>query len=324
MLSYFKVQQPLTYLLFVAFFIGIKLPYLLHLQMVPIAPVQNWWTSIGLFFAQNATLNIYLAQLCLLSQAIWFNYLFNRADFHESNSLVPAVIFAITTSILPQFNQLDIYTLIGFLLLLLFQVALNINSRESAKLESFNLGFIGGMLVLCNVHFIVLIPFLFLMLYALKSFRINEYIMLLFGILFVFYAAIGISYIFDIALNVDDLSLKIFYLFQFQKNTYNTILLVLTALYICFAFVSLNGILFSTSFKRRKNINMLVLFFLASIATIVFARNADESILSQLFIPVSVFLTLFMLRIRKRRLGEILNAIFILTILTVNFVRVLK
>jgi hypothetical protein len=323
-LSYFKVQQPFSFLLFVAFFIGLKLPYFIHLQILPIAAVQNWWTSSGLFLSNSVFLNVCLAQLCLLSQAIWFNYLFNQADFHESNSLVPAVFFAIVTAIIPQFNQFDVYTLIGFLLLLLFQIALNINSRESAKLESFNLGFIGGILVLINVHFIVLIPFLFLMLYALKSFRISEYFMLLFGILFVFYMAIGISYIFDLSLYIDDLSLKIFYLFQFQKNIYNTILLVLTAIYLCFSFIGLRGILFSTSFKRRKNINMLVLFFLASIATIVFARNSDESILSQLFIPVSTFLTLFMLRIRKKRLGEILNAIFILTILVVNFVRILK
>ena len=208
--------------------------------------------------------------------------------------------------------------------MLLFQITLNINSRESAKLESFNLGLIGGILVLINVHFIVLIPFLFLMLYALKSFRISEYILLFFGILFVFYMAIGISYVFEIPLIVDDLTLKTFYLFQFQKDIYNAILLILVAVYLCFSFISLRGILFSTSFKRRKNINMLILFFIASIATVVFARNSDESILSQLFIPVSVFLALFMLRIRKKRLGEILNAIFITVTIVTNIVRFLK
>lgn len=324
MLSYFKVQQPISFLLFVAVFIGLKFPYFLHFQTIPIAPVQNWWTSLDLFLSNNVVLNVCIAQLCILIQAIWFNYLFNQADFHESNSLIPALIFATVTATIPQFNQFDIYTIIGFLLLLLFQITLNINSRESAKLESFNLGLIGGILVLINVHFIVLIPFLFLMLYALKSFRISEYILLFFGILFVFYMAIGISYVFEIPLIVDDLTLKTFYLFQFQKDIYNAILLILVAVYLCFSFISLRGILFSTSFKRRKNINMLILFFIASIATIVFARNSDESILSQLFIPVSVFLALFMLRIRKKRLGEILNAIFITVTIVTNIVRFLK
>ncbi|MFN8283030.1 MAG: DUF6427 family protein [Chitinophagales bacterium] len=324
MLSYFKVQQPFSFILFVAFFIGIKLPYFLHLQILPIMPVQSWWTDIGLFFPSSAFLNVCLAQLCLLAQALWFNYLFNQADFHESNSLIPAVMFAIVTAILPEFNQFSIYMATSFLLLFLFQIALNINSRESAKLESFNLGLIGACLALVNVHFILLIPFLFLMLYALKSFRISEYIMLLFGILFVFYFAIGISYVADVSLNIDDLSLRIFYLFQFKKDTYNIILLILTAVYLCFAFVSLRGIMFSTGFKRRKNVNMLILFFIGLVITLTFARNADESILSILFIPVSVFLTLFMLRIRKKRLGEILNIIFITVTIVTNIVKFFK
>lgn len=324
MLSYFKVQQPFSFILLVAFFIGIKLPYFMHLQIQPIVSVQSWWIDIGLFFSTSAFLNSCLAQICLLAQALWFNYLFNQADFHESNSLIPAVMFAIVTAILPEFNQFSIYMVTSFLLLLLFQIALNINSRESAKLESFNLGLIGACLALVNVHFILLIPFLFLMLYALKSFRISEYIMLLFGILFVFYLAIGISYVADVSLNIDDLSLRIFYLFQFKKDTYNIILLILTAVYLCFAFVSLRGIMFSTGFKRRKNVNMLILFFIGLVITLTFARNADESILSILFIPVSVFLTLFMLRIRKKRLGEILNIIFITVTIVTNIVRFFK
>ena len=47
-------------------------------------------------------------------------------------------------------------------------------------------------------------------------------------------------------------------------------------------------------------------------------------VFSYLILPVSIFLTLLMLRIRKKRLGEILNAIFVLVIFVTNIVRIIK
>lgn len=69
---------------------------------------------------------------------------------------------------------------------------------------------------------------------------------------------------------------------------------------------------------------MLIFFFVGIVLLILFSGNLDVTVFSLLFIPVSIFLTLFMLRIRKKRLGEILNAIFVIVIFVTNIVRLFK
>jgi energy-converting hydrogenase Eha subunit C len=282
------------------------------------------WSSIGLLLADSFILNVLLAQVCLLLQAIWFNYLFHKADYHEGSSMIPALYYALVTSLISQFNTFSIYTLLLFILLGLFQVFLLITIKESAKIECFNAGFLAGLLVVFNIHFIVFVPFLFLILYAIKPFRFNEYLMLLFGIIFPIYIAAGISYILNIEINANIFSLANYSVFHFHNNIFNAISFLLTAAYILFSFISLRGIMYSTGFKRRKNLNMLIFFFIGMVITITFSGHLDETVFSILFIPVSTFLTLFMLRIRKKRLGEILNVIFVLVTFITNIVRIFK
>ena len=324
MLSFFKSQQPATILAFILFFIIIKIPVFFIGNTLAIHPIQNLWFSIGMIAGGNYLINFLIAQVFLFLQAIWFNYLFHKADYNENSTMIPALYFSLITSLIPQFNQFNIYFIISFILFATFHTLLTITTKDDAKLDSFNLGILGGILVLLNTHFLFFLPFLFLMLYAVKPFRINEYLMLFFGILFPFYFAISISYLLDIEINVSRFFIYNLKLFRFNKDIPNIISFIITACYLLMAFVSLRGIMYSTGFKRRKNVNMLVFFFLALVLTILFSGDLDEAVFSLLFIPISVFLALFMLRIRKKRLSEILNVIFVLVTFITNVVRIFK
>ena len=115
--------------------------------------------------------------------------------------------------------------------------------------------------------------------------------------------------------------------FHFQtiyKSIPDFINLLLTGVYLLFSFISMRGIMYSTGFKRRKNLNMLIFYFVGMVLVILLSGHLDETVFALLFIPVSIFLSLFMLRIRKKRLGEILNAIFVIVIFVTNIVRIFK
>jgi len=100
--------------------------------------------------------------------------------------------------------------------------------------------------------------------------------------------------------------------------------LISASVMLLFSFVSLRGIMYSVGFKRRKNLIMLIFLFLGLIATVLFSGNLDETTLSLLILPIGVFLSLFMLRIRKKQIGEILNAIFVIVIFVTNIIRIFK
>lgn len=320
MLSYLKSQQPTSIILFLFLFFILKIP-LLFIKIPAIVPMPNFWGNLGAMQQDSFIFNRLPALLCLLGQAIWLNYLFHKADFHEGSSMIPALYFTLVTSLLPEFNVLSIYTLITFLLLLLFQTYVTISTLDSCLIECFNVGILGGILCLLSVQFVVFIPFLFLIVLVIKSFRAKEYIMLLFGFLFSVYIALSTSYLFDMFLNIKAIELGIFQIQQLNDNLLDVVVLMLCTVFVLFSFISMRNILYSTGVKRKKNIRVLVLFFLGMILSVTFSHHFDNSILSLLFIPVSIFLSLLMLRIRKKRLGEILNGVFIGTIFVVNIIR---
>ena len=97
MLSFFKSQHPITVLTFILLFIGIKIPFAFAGDTVTITDVKNLWGSVGLLLFGNFFLNFLVAQLCLLGQAIWFNYLFHKSDYHEGSSMIPALYFTLVT-----------------------------------------------------------------------------------------------------------------------------------------------------------------------------------------------------------------------------------
>ena len=320
MLSYLKSLQPSSIILFLCIFFIVKIPMLL-VSTPAILPIPNFWGSLGAFGQGSFILNSLPVQICLLGQAIWFNYLFHKADFHEGSSMIPALYFTLVTSLLPQFNVLSIYTIITFLLLLLFQTYLTISTQENSRVECFNIGMLGGVLCLLSVHFIAFIPFLFFILLAIKSFRINEYIMLFFGLLFSVYIALSISYLFDIFLNISAVKFGIFNIQQLNGNLLDVIILIVSAVYLFFSFISMRGILYSTGVKRKKNIRILIFLFIGMLLVITLSPSTDNAILSLLFIPISIFLSLLMLRIRKKRVGEILNSVFIGIIFVITIIR---
>lgn len=324
MLSYFKSQQPPTVLAFILTFILVKIPFLLAYKITAVQGVQHLWGTHGLLLSGSFLLNFLLAQICLLAQAVWFNYLFHKADYHDGSSMIPALYFSLATSLIPQFNEFSIYLVIGFLLLMMFQTFLSITIKESTRLECFNAGVLGGILCILQVNFVLFLPFLFLILYAIKPFRFNEYLMLFFGILFPVYLAFSLSYVLDFFININIFHFSLFHFHKIFSQIPDSINLLLTAVYLLFSFISLRGIMYSTGFKRRKNLNMLIFFFVGIVLLILLSGNLDVTVFSLSFIPVSIFLTLFMLRIRKKRLGEILNAIFVIVIFVTNIVRLFK
>lgn len=324
MLNFFKSQKTTTVLGYIFLFILLKIPFILSLPSTDIAAVQNLWNKTGAILGNFTLINFLIAQICLFTQAIWFNYLFHDADYHQQSTMIPALYFALLTALLPQFNVLSVYTIYNFILLALFHTFLSITGKEKAKQECFNIGILTGVLLIINVHFLLLLPFVFIILYAIKPFRINDFLMATFGFLFPIYLALGISYVVAYPIDFNIFLRSNFYFLRLENNVLQLINLISASVMLLFSFVSLRGIMYSVGFKRRKNIAMLIFLYLGLTATILFSGNLDETALSLLILPIGVFLSLFMLRIRKKQIGEILNAIFVIVIFVTNVIRIFK
>lgn len=324
MLNFFKSQKTTTVLGFIFFSILLKIPYFISLPSTHIAPVQNLFTKTGAILGAFPMLNFLLAQICLFAQAIWFNYLFHEAEYHQQSTMVPALYYTLLTTLLPHFNVFSVYIIYNFLLLAMFHAFLFITGKEQARQECFNVGILTGLLLIGNIHFVLLLPFIFIILYAIKPFRVNDYVMLFFGLLFPIYMSIGISYVLGYSIDYSIFLPTNFYFFRFENNILQLINLIAVSVLLLFSFISMRGIMYSIGFKKRKNLVMLIFLFLGLITTILFSGRLDETTLTLLILPTAVFLSLLMLRIRKKQYGEILNIIFVSVIFVTNVIRIFK
>lgn len=321
MLNFLHSKQISTIAFLLLLFAVLKLPFVFY-SFPTIQPLSTLFGQTGALLGDFPFFSFMIAQVCIILQAFWFNYLFTEADFHERFSFVPALYYGLVSSLLPVFNFFSIYTITAFLLLALFHNALIINLRKSAKMEAFNLGVLGGVLVVLDIHFLFFLPFLFLMLYVLKPFRFKEFMLLLFGWVMPLYFYFSIAYLFDVHINLSAFTLKHFSLFKFDRDIFSSINLIATSLLVLFSFISLRGIMYSTGFKRKKNVSMLIVLLISMTLILVFSGRHAPDLLQVLFIPISILLSLLMLRIRKKRLGEIFNAVYIALILAVNLLRI--
>lgn len=321
MLSFFKSQQPVAIVFFIILFGILKLTFFIGPPDAARAMMGGSWMWSAQLFLNLAAISCLMAQACLFMLAAWFNYLFHQADYHESNTMLPAVYFTLVTSTLPVFNYFNEFHLLLFLFLWLFRVLLQINSLESAKAESFNAGFVYGAIILLMPGVVLFLPFLFIILYILKSFRFHEFVLLLLGVITPIYLAAGVGYLLGYTWDPSVYRIGIFYPFDIQLDVFDRIILVLTGLYLIFSFVSLRGILFSVGFKRRKNVNMTIWFFLGMVAVVLGNARLGMPVLALLWLPVSIFLTLLILRVRRKKAPEILHTVFLLTIFIINILR---
>lgn len=323
MISAFRSQQPTAIALFILLFLFVKLPFVL-MDAPSMLPLQNVWFRAAYIPAAHPVVAFLMAQLCLLGFAVWFNYLFHQADYHEGSTMLPAVYFTLVSSLLPAFNFFSIYHVVVLLCLLLFQVLLQINSMESARAESYNAGFIAGGILLLFPGFWLFLPFLFVILYVLKPFRFNEFLLLLLGVLTPLYLGAGIAYLADAEWDASVFWTTLFYRFDAHVDPLNLTVLILAGAYLLFSFISLRGILFSVGFRRRKNVNMIVWYFLGILAVLGGNMLLGLPLLALAWLPVSVFLTLLLLRIRRKKVPDILHAAFVLTIFIINILRIAR
>jgi hypothetical protein len=268
-------------------------------------------------FIENNWLSFSLAQLAIIFQALWLNYLFIRSYFITKKTFVPAYFFILLTSIFVNYNFINIYHIITFLLLMLYQIFLRINFKEKAKPDIFNVGLVFGILVILFPNIIVFFPFLPIIVYALKPFQAKELLLTFIGILCVLFLYFSFAYLFDFEIK------NPFYFYPSLSfdagNIYKNFSVYLLILYFLLSFFGIIGIKQSTGNRVKRNINMLYFLLIGLVFVLVFSAHYLLDSLTLLFIPMSAFLSIFMHRIKKQNLAEGLNLILFLTVLVVNF-----
>ena len=191
MIALFKQKSPANIVLLLIFGLLLKMPVFLHPKLIqPAAEDGKLYHSIISFFSSGSGdgfVFALIAFLLLYGQSLLINFMVNDQRMTSKQSFLPAMSYLLITSMLPEWNYLSAPLMSSLLIMWAFIKLFNLYNAGAANGTIFNIGLILGISSFIYFPSLVFVLCLFLGLMILRPFRINELVLLLFGILTPYY-----------------------------------------------------------------------------------------------------------------------------------------
>lgn len=239
----------------------------------------------------NPTILFVLYHLIIVLQAIRLNLFLDEARMFPQQGYTVSMAYILLTGLTPQWSMMSSALISNFLLLWLIIKTLKLYNHQAPKTQLFDIGLIMGLSILAYQPIFIMIPVLFFSLGIMRAFRLQEWFVLLMGILLPFYFLVSWLYITDQLAEIQA------YLPSFQLNTRlfpinNYLLLAGTAafifVFVCgfFSWQRFNGRLV---IQMRKNWSVLLICLLIIVVAPFVCQGAGISSFISLAIPVAAF-----------------------------------
>lgn len=305
MIRFFKLPQPATLILIpliILVFWG-RMFFSIH----PVADQNSlplWGIAFSFFNVMPSWINFIILFIVISAEAIYLTILLNKHEVLYKNSFLPALIFALFISALPEFMQLHPIHIVNLLVLRIFDRALTLYKNELNQKALFDASFLSGVTALIYFPCIVMLPFLMIIYAILLPFRLKEWLIMIIG--FVLPAFFLSTYLFW------NYSLGTFWSMYMElfKNIHpeiifksGTSLLALSScigLLLLFSLIKLRANYRKNVIRTRIYQQVFFIFLLMSGIFIILSEKISIIHFSFLIIPLSVFCAYFFLSTRRR------------------------
>jgi Family of unknown function (DUF6427) len=188
----FKQKTPANILFVFILGILLKLPVFKHATLPVIdehaAVLYKLITSfLNSFGSNSVTIYVILTYLLLFSQAMQLNKLINDYRMTQKVTFLPAASYMLLTSLFPEWNVFSAPLLVNSLVLMVFMMLFKLYNQSNVKGSIYNIGLTIGLSTFIFWPSILLFGWLLLGLLVIRTFRINEWLICLVGVLTPFY-----------------------------------------------------------------------------------------------------------------------------------------
>lgn len=228
----------------------------------------------------------------IIVQALRINYALNDLRMFPRNAFTTALAYILLTALLPAWNNLTAAIVVNSMVIWLLFRILKLYSTSNPKTVLFNIGLITSCTVMLYYPLIPLLLIVFFTLAIYRPFRINEWLILLLGIITPFYFLVGILFLND-KLGILNQQVQIFKFVIIKPQ--NLLLTIITFSYASLIIIA--GIyLWQSNANRmviqiRKNWTILFFMLLLLIPGVFFINNAWPAALLAAAIPAAAFVS---------------------------------
>lgn len=202
MLQIVRNNNPLTVIILFIYALVINWQVLFHPQM-PVVPDGDFLFHIIAGFAKVLVFNsafgvTLIAVLMIALQGLYLNAIANRQKLFNKNTYIVAFVYISICSIYPSFTAFRPPLLVNWILIMVFDIILQLAQTQKPRKMVYNAGFligIAGLLMFPAIGYIVV--FLF-SLSILRNFNPGEWIVALLGLVTPLYFTAGLLFLFDV------------------------------------------------------------------------------------------------------------------------------
>lgn len=199
MLQLFRGNSPFSVIALFLTAICLKLGWLVHPLLPVVFSDQVAWSKIvewiSLFLGNSAFGFTFLALINIIGQALYLNRMVNANHLFVANTYLPALIYVLISTLLPDWNYFSASLTANWFLLAAFNGMLQLSLSPETRKNIFNIGFFVSCAAILAFPYLVFILLLFVALGMIMSFKAVEWVMALFGLLTPVYFLVGILFL---------------------------------------------------------------------------------------------------------------------------------
>lgn len=213
--------------------------------------------------AINPYLKTCLGGLFILINALLINFIFNNQKVYDKVIFFPGFIYIVWMSLFEVMYNPDGFLFTHTLFLLLVNQIFQLNQNEDGRKFVFNSALLAGLATCFHPFFVVIIPFLFLMVWVVRPFVLRESILLIVGFTIPLIYAITSMLVFN---NWYYWDIK-FDSFSFQHKSLDVIAIgITTIIFFVVSFAGIQAKLQKSSIRFRKLTRILWFLFFVALA----------------------------------------------------------
>ena len=279
MINQFRTSNPINLLLLFAYTFFMRIAIFLNLpdelSFEFLEPYAKFFIQIPLQHSFSPFLNVLVAALLVLVQAVIFNIVVNNHGLLSKPSYLPALLYVTGTSLFMPFLILSPALICNFLLIWLMDKFMKIGKSPNAIMIMFDTGMIIGLGTLIYFPFIVMLLMIWLTLLLYRSFNWREWLSGLAGFITIF-LFLGVFYYWNDNLGMFykiwlPLTNKFPATFKINYNDY--LVLVPVTVMMVLAIIHLRESFFRSFISTRKAFQMLFFMFLCAIVSVYTKPN---------------------------------------------------
>ncbi len=325
MINTFRKFNPINILWLAVVLFILRIGYVWHapgeIHFTLIEPFARLFNNVEYDHILPSGLNVFIAGLIILGQALMLNTLVNYYNLLGRSSFLPALMYIVISSLFTPFLILSSPLICNFLIIWMLYKMLSLYKGTDAKSTAFDLGMIVALGSLIYLPFIYFFLIIWISLIIFKPFDWREWISGIMGYATVFFFLAVFYYLNDRLSQFYTIWLPLTTKFpgSISINYYNYLILIPVIIILILGFFKIRQNFFRGYVQIRKSFQLLFCVFIVAGLSFYVKAHFQMSHFLLCAIPAAVFFSYYFLYAGVRWFYETLFLLLLVSIIYFQF-----